>query len=49
MCRINGLTNNGNASGLEFKKYAEQELVNSYRNGTIDQIMKKITSETKGK
>ncbi|MGN1312080.1 MAG: hypothetical protein ACI4U4_03595 [Bacilli bacterium] len=49
MCRINGLTNNGNASGLEFKKYAEQELVNSYRNGTIDQIMKQVINETKGK
>ena len=35
--------------GESYVKYAEQELVNSYRNGTIDQIMKKITSETKGK
>ena len=49
MCRINGLTNNGTASGLEFKKYAEEQLVNSYRNGTIDQIMKQLINETKGK
>ena len=50
LCNINGLYGqNGLASGLEFKKYAEQELVNSYRNGTIDQIMQKVINNTKGK
>ena len=50
LCNINGLYGqNGLASGLEFKKYAEQELVNSYRNGTIDQIMQKVINDTKGK
>ena len=47
---INGLYGQGGvASGLEFKKYAEQELVNSYRNGTIDQIMQKAINDAKGK
>lgn len=50
LCNINGLYGqNGLASGLEFKKYAEQELVNSYRNGTIDQIMQKVIKDAKGK
>lgn len=50
LCNINGLYGQGGlASGLEFKKYAEQELVNSYRNGTIDQIMQKVIKDAKGK
>lgn len=50
LCNINGLYGQGGlASGLEFKKYAEQELVNSYRNGTIDQIMQKVINDMKGK
>lgn len=50
LCNINGLYGqSGVASGLEFKKYAEQELVNSYRNGTIDQIMQKVIKDAKGK
>lgn len=47
---VNGLVDkDGKPSGAEFKKYAEEQLVKSYRDGTIDDIMKKVVNESRGK
>lgn len=48
--RVNGLTApDGDASSLEFDKYAKQELVKAYRNGNIEGVLEKTTDEVKGK
>lgn len=47
---VNGLIDkDGRPSGAEFNKYAEEQLVKSYRDGTIDDIMKKVVNESRGK
>lgn len=47
---VNGLVDrDGKPNGAEFKKYAEEQLVKSYRDGTIDDIMTKAVNESRGK
>ena len=49
-CTVNGFTDSEkNPSGLEFRKFAKDELVKSYRNGTIDNIMTQVIDESRGK
>lgn len=49
-CTVNGfIDSNKNPSGIEFRKYAKDTLVKSYRDGTIDNIMKQVINESRGK
>lgn len=49
-CTVNGFVDkDSNPSTMEFNKYAQDKLVESYRNNTIDEVMQKIVNESRGK
>lgn len=49
-CTVNGFVDkDSNPSTIEFNKYAQDKLVESYRNNTIDEVMQKVVNESRGK